>query len=59
MNTSIPISFPTYQAYALRYKINLLNKNNKPKKMKQLSNEIRKYEIKNKITKNPLLIYYV
>ena len=58
MNTSIPISNIIYKAYALRYKINLLNKNNKPKNSKQLSNEIRKYEMKNK-PKNPLLIYYV
>ena len=58
MNNLIPISFLTYKAYALRYKINLLNKNNKLKNMNQLSNEIRKYEIKNK-PKQPLLNYYI
>ena len=58
MNNSIPISYLTYIKYAQNYKIKLTNKNDKLKTMKQLSNEIKKYEMKNK-PKNPLLIYYI
>ena len=38
------ISFETYQEFAKRYKIPLLNKKKKPKSMKQLSKEIYEYE---------------
>ena len=57
-NNPIPISYLTYIKYAQDYKIKLTNKNDKLKTMKQLSKEIRSYEMKNK-PKNPLLIYYV
>ena len=57
MNNPIPISYLTYRAYAIRYGIKL-TKDKKKKTMKDLSKEIRNYEIKNK-PKNPLLIYYV
>ena len=57
MNNPIPISYLTYIKYAQDYKIKLTNKNDKLKTMKQLSKEIRNYEMKNK-PKNPLLIYY-
>jgi hypothetical protein len=56
MNNNIPISYLTYRAYALRYGIRL-TKNKKKKTMKELSDEIRKYEMKNKVN-TPLLIYY-
>ena len=56
MNNTIPISYLTYRAYALRYGIKL-TKDKKKKTIKDLSKEIRNYEMKNKPT-NPLLIYY-
>ena len=53
---SVLIALKTYQSYAKKYNINV-TKNGKYKTMKQLSKEIKKYELKNTPDK-PLLIRY-
>lgn len=44
-----PISNETYKQFAMKYNIKLVDKNNKAKTIKQLSNAIYKYETKNKL----------
>lgn len=44
-----PIAHATYKEFAKKYNIKLVDKNNKPKTMKQLSSAIYKYETKHKL----------